>query len=293
MSDSAICPKCKRQANFAFNSSLTERILRCLFCGFASPISNVNFVPEPQYLFKYRPHDEFSKSWILNEELFFCSPLAFNDPFDSKIFHTLDGDEKQKRKFVTEFVGLTFPKMKKRQRAHFVTKRMKTFSDEKYHEEVTQSLVGRTGILSLTTKCDDILMYSYYANNHTGYCLKYRRTAENVFSIAMPVIYSEKYPKFAIANLDSFKTCDYGRLLLFTKSKQWSHEQEWRVTFLGKANTVIKPGSRLLEGIILGCAMKPEGKREVIELNNQKEHPVPIFQAVKHKYDFALDIQPL
>jgi hypothetical protein len=133
-------------------------------------------------------------------------------------------------------------------------------------------------------------MYSYYANNHTGYCLKYRRASENLLSIAEPVIYADAYPKLSMFDVSFFKTGDFGRAILFTKSKLWSHESEWRVTLANGANTLAKLPHTILDSIILGCAMTEDKRKEVIALNNQRKLPVPLWQAVKRKFDFAIDV---
>jgi hypothetical protein len=185
--------------------------------------------------------------------------------------------------------------MKKRQRARLITERLKVISSKNYEEDflnMHNKVMANAGVLSLSTKFDDILMYSYYANNHTGYCLKYRRTVESLLSIAERVIYSETYPKISVVNVSSYKTGDFGRQLLYTKSKRWSHEEEWRVTFASAANRIVKSPFPILDSIILGCAMKPDQRKEVVDLNSQRTCPVPIFQAVMHKFEFALDIKP-
>ena len=119
------CPNCKRQAMIAFSEKLTERFLVCQFCDFTGPATDLHFDPKPEFLFKYRPHDNFSKSWILDEELFLPSPLSFNDPFDSRITANFDGDESQRRSFFSQFIDLTKPGMKKRERARFITDHLK------------------------------------------------------------------------------------------------------------------------------------------------------------------------
>jgi len=136
-------------------------------------------------------------------------------------------------------------------------------------------------------------MYSYYANNHTGYCLKYRRAPENFLSIAEPVIYADAYPKLSMPDVSFCKTGDFGRTILFTKSKLWSHENEWRVTLANGANRVAKPPQPILDSIILGCAMTDDKRKQFIALNNQRKLPVALWQAVKRKFDFAVDVIPI
>jgi hypothetical protein len=296
MSATQTCPKCGRQANFGFSDDLTKKSLVCQFCDFVGPAIGLPFDPEPKFLFKYRRHDEFSKSWILNDELYLPSPLSFNDPFDAQIMYTFEGDEKQKRRFLGDFIDIKNPGLRKRQRARMITERVKSISSKENNEyflQIHKSLIANSAVLSLTTKFDDILMFSHYADNHTGYCLKFRRTAESLLSIAEPVIYSETYPKISIINVSSYKTGDFGRQLLYTKSKRWAYEDEWRVTFARATNRVVKSPFQILDSIILACAMKPDQRKEIIDLNKQRSHPVQIFEAVRNEFEFTLEIKPV
>jgi hypothetical protein len=52
---------------------------------------------------------------------FFSSPLKFNDPFDSKVMFTFEGDKTQKRRFLAESLEISHPTMKKRERARFIS----------------------------------------------------------------------------------------------------------------------------------------------------------------------------
>jgi hypothetical protein len=80
------CTRCKKEAGVAFDFGSGQKVTVCS-CGNTAPVSGLSFDPQPEFLFKYRPHDCYSESWILNEELFFASPAMFNDPFDSKIMY--------------------------------------------------------------------------------------------------------------------------------------------------------------------------------------------------------------
>jgi hypothetical protein len=85
------CPKCGKEAWIVFEPESGQRFIKCRWCGNIAPAIDIEFNPDPEFLYKYRPHDQYSKSWILNEELFFASPGNFNDPFDSKVMYTMEG----------------------------------------------------------------------------------------------------------------------------------------------------------------------------------------------------------
>jgi hypothetical protein len=108
MAFTAKCPKCKQEAGVAFDFDSGQKIITC-HCG-NNPLTQVlNFNLQPEFLFKYRPHDCHSESWIVKEELFFASPAMFNDPFDSKVMYTVEGTLEQKKKYWSYLFEEQFP----------------------------------------------------------------------------------------------------------------------------------------------------------------------------------------
>lgn len=98
-------------------------------------------------------------------------------------------------------------------------------------------------ITCFSEKPDSILMWSHYANKHTGFCVEYdlaKCTSLSAKMLLFPVIYTEEratipmslinfedptHPK--TADLDKFAP-DFVVSLL-TKSKIWDYENEWRI----------------------------------------------------------------
>ena len=125
---------------------------------------------------------------------------------------------------------------------------------------------------------------------HTGYCLKYRRSKENILSIAREINFRPSYPKFSVYEYPVGKVGPLGDKVLLTKAKYWEHEAEWRISIADYANRAIKSPHPILEGVILGCKMTSEQRMGMIRLNNQRARPVQIFEARKKKFEFALEI---
>lgn len=97
-------------------------------------------------------------------------------------------------------------------------------------------------VLSVTPIMDNILMWSYYGNNHNGICLghtlsDYLGSLEDCYNglvIYGDIIYSEKRPRYRyyksyfdsipfIGFLSKVKDC------CFTKFYKWEHEKEFRI----------------------------------------------------------------
>jgi hypothetical protein len=165
--------------------------------------------------------------------------------------------------------------------------------DHNGHIERTQKRIDEYGIVSFSEKPDNLLMFAHYAKDHTGYCLKYKRSAENVLSMTRAVNYEEHYPKFSLLDSEFRKKGTLGDKVLLTKAKCWEYEDEWRVSFANLPRRIIKSPHSILEGIIFGCNMRPEQREEIFKLNKRRAKPVAIFEARKKKFEFALEIIPM
>jgi hypothetical protein len=174
----------------------------------------------------------------VNEELFFASPAMFNDPFDSKVMYTVEGTVAQEKKYLSQVIEAKFPEIRKKGKWEIINKALKEKTIEKdYDNHVAriQRHIDNYGIASFSQKPDDLLMFSYYAKDHTGYCLKYRRSAENVLSMAREIVYEPSYPKFSVFDFSLGNVGPLGDKVLLTKAKCWKHEDEWRIVLPGLA----------------------------------------------------------
>ncbi len=98
-------------------------------------------------------------------------------------------------------------------------------------------------ITCFSEKSDSILMWSHYANKHTGFCVEYDLTKCTSLSAKMllfPVIYTEERATIPMSLINFEdpthpKTTDLDKFApefvvsLLTKSKIWDYENEWRI----------------------------------------------------------------
>lgn len=83
-------------------------------------------------------------------------------------------------------------------------------------------LQSKLRVVCFTEDENNPLMWSYYALNHTGVCLKFEPTKDSNFEKALcPVTYSDEL-------IEAKNTSDFTKCLL-TKLKAWSIENEWRI----------------------------------------------------------------
>lgn len=142
---------------------------------------------------------------LLNGRIYFSAPAGFNDPF-----------ELSAKVNISSSPLLSALSQKERDEVLRIFRlRPPTALSEDWKEKV--------GILCLSEDPANILMWSHYANNHSGICIGFD-TDHKPFSSAHLVSYSDERPA-AEFNSDPEKLLT--RVLL-TKSKHWSYEREWR-----------------------------------------------------------------
>ncbi|MFI3211486.1 MAG: DUF2971 domain-containing protein [Peptostreptococcaceae bacterium] len=130
-------------------------------------------------------------------------------------------------------------------------------------------------ILSTTKKHDNILMWSYYAKEHKGLCQEFsfsniidnvkKNSFENEKISKLPLVcfygevkYSSRRPPVTFimcknpTYFDIIDMIEKMQRSIFTKYKEWSHEQEFRISFLGdfKEETVILKNNKILNRFI-------------------------------------------
>ncbi|MGN6425107.1 MAG: DUF2971 domain-containing protein [Asticcacaulis sp.] len=132
-------------------------------------------------------------------------------------------------------------------------------------------------ILCFSKFNDSILMWSYYANNHSGIVLEFTdKTFNNPLKTARPVKYVAHMPNFYDDDLLSDTLAGYKVVneemildkMVWTKSDHWKHENEWRI-HVGRGRTNesyedIKFGKHELSGVILGARIKHQDAKEII-----------------------------
>lgn len=253
--------------------------------------------PKVQSLFKYCQLSTRSLYSLSEERLWYPSALAFNDPFDCSVIDFA-------HKFQTELDGarrkiIQRPKMPKSNDPSeaLITKRIRKIHKEfflkesaKDHEllskissaqQLFQKIAHNFGILCLSETPKNILMWSHYAQNHTGLCMEFERTPENKLGVeASPV----QYVRSRLTGSDSG--------LIFEKHVGWKYEREWRV--LEKKANQLYPFPGKLLSVICGAKMTEENRiliqRLIQSKNNFANCNVKIIDAEMNplKYEILL-----
>lgn len=160
-------------------------------------------------------------------------------------------------------------------------------------------------ILCLSEVPDSLLMWAYYASNHTGIVLCFRDdTHDNPFSMARPVRYVDQVPSLFDDDKLSDMLAGYGGLdhkriteqVVWTKSAHWAHEREWRI-YTGAGRTAdtyedVLFGAEELAGVIFGARAGEEYREEIAALVAKNYPATRVFQARLNPNKYALLIEP-
>jgi hypothetical protein len=256
----------------------------------------------PDFLYRYRGVSyEHSFHELTTGELYFPSPKDFNDPFDCHNLFSFDGatDSHWKNffKIVFEVNEPNSTALEMDEKIDKIIRSGRTRDKETLDglwEEWDCTLGGHNneyGIVCLSKKPNDILMWSHYAEKHKGYCLKFNTLLlANAFS-CYDVKYRRNYPRI--------KECsglnEMADIFMTSKSNHWEYEEEVRLLMPpSNGGRSHKFPPEALEGVTFGCNMEETNKDNIRQLLNDKGYcNLPIFQASKSKKSYSLEIMPI
>lgn len=169
--------------------------------------------------------------------------------------------------------------------------------------EANRHINDNFAITCFSKKSDEILMWSHYANKHTGFCVEYdfsKCTNWAALITLFPVIYSKNRPHFPMSIFEqsnNFKdiTVKEGNdsiisliRLLLIKSDIWRYEEEWRI--IGLQNQLID--KHLLEldivtKIYLGANISDKNEKEIVDIAKSKG--IPVYRYIMNQEQYTLD----
>ncbi|GAA4000890.1 DUF2971 domain-containing protein [Hymenobacter fastidiosus] len=255
----------------------------------------------PPVIYKYRYwSDKWHKRTLTEAELHFASADEFNDPFDSK-FHLrydLIPDKELLERLEKSAIG-AYPNeshefIKSRAQEAFANMRDEDYLDD-FHERKYIENNKFIGVLSLSEKSDNILMWSHYSDNHKGFVLGFDTNClfDSVGGTIHALNYQEKYPEI-IPGLGLRGDAAIREIaeVYSTKSSLWSYEQEVRIFKANAAKKNLQYNLGCLREIILGCKISQDDKESI--MNEAKKFPnAKIYQAKMSKRSFAIDVQQI
>jgi hypothetical protein len=284
-----------------------------------------------RYFYKYMTSDT-AKLVIAKRTLRFSRPALLNDPFDMGFDLPLPIDaERLKPRIIDAMwnahfgpspapaansLGLLIAFARGRiphmSREEF-TDEFSDVVDESLHgmrdlskfNEELRGFMATTKVLCLTDSPNNILMWTHYAEAHTGVVIRFRSIPEkdSMFGIAKPVQYVEDMPPLmsddeVVAMLSgSGSLIEAGLMdkLVYTKALHWRYEQEWRISAgngwsRGEAFEDVHFGPDELDGIIFGTNTSAENRHLITQLGKAQNAHVSIHEVKRSSQNFALEV---
>lgn len=153
---------------------------------------------QPETIFRYRYGSENDINALKNDQIWLSNMKSVNDKFEGQL------------EVSYENMNLNFE-----------------FLEELLKKKVDDSMEQIISSFYIACFCESVLkdtMWSYYANNHKGFCVEYYFNSFESPQFVFPVVYKDS-KKIDIDHLDESEI--YKSIL--TKYSEWSKEDEWRI----------------------------------------------------------------
>jgi len=243
----------------------------------------------PTHLFKYRTLTGEGKDrlagLVRDSTLYFPTFAELNDPFDSNFSYDFSAPVEVREGHWRHALPPDLP-----DREAAVRAAVEFALDEEKANASVRELLSKFGVYCLTAKPDNILIWSYYADGHSGVCLRFRM--EDLFvsycrdgGLLVPVEYLATYPTVPYFGSGVITLVHGG---IGTKATAWEHEVEWRIVH-PKISGALPCRRPALDGIILGCRISIEDERFVREL--AVSFGIPVLKASKMEREYGIQIE--
>jgi hypothetical protein len=216
----------------------------------------------PETLYKFREFTKNNINTLLKKEIFIPQVKSFNDPQDANLPFRYNpkeltpGNIYKKCLEIARRIFLDKDEAFIQNEAYRMQKENLLEDDqhlEKFDKLEYEKLNRTTGVMCLSPNVHNFLMWSYYSNSHTGFCIGYntkKLIESRIFGMGGKVIYSDKFPTYPMfPDIKSFTFLN----LLYTKSRVWKHEDEYRLLHTYKNGFVQKIDASFINEIVLGC----------------------------------------
>ena len=250
---------------------------------------------QPRVLYKYRACDRYNADILLCNQLRFARPKSFNDPFDCRFHIVFEGTPGEMKAFLLEGVAAKNPEWSEERREAKVDAILRAEAYEQTKADFSRLYVEkeleRMEVLCLSQKRDDILMWSHYAEQHTGICLGFDTEEWPILQEhAKAVLYQDEYPRVNALGPERESAV---RDLVFMKSARWAYEAEWRVVRAATENQrYIFPPEALVE-IVFGHRVAPRDMRMVIIMAYRSSCEPTFWKTVPSDHRYELEVKPL
>lgn len=214
-----------------------------------------------------------TESIFTKAQIYYGAPVGFNDPFDCNLkIHTNGSSDSDWEAHLDDLIAsVPDPTIRSLLLQHKVSKSWNTmpqFKDigKKQHKEHYED----SSVFCLSRKANSIPMFSYYADSHAGIAIEFTFGTDRVpcgFSFGKTdahgtpyegklayddVTYQSPFPELNFHKLRNVQGALI-RHLIFTKSDQWAHEEEFRIFRMKVPKSLVSFDRELLTKVVFGC----------------------------------------
>ena len=263
-----------------------------------------------RHLYKYSRVSACLLESLREGYLWLSKPSEFNDPFDCKIVidYRLTPEELQQHVHVRDSGSSNKErrviKLRGEGQYAFASRFAIDASDIDSGDprslalniaklaERSEFLDRTMGLCCFTEDPRSILMWSHYAANHSGVCLRFRhRSSSDLSEHCFPVQYRRSVwscRSKADDPIAQARALIRGSLI---KSEVWRYEREWRVVAFGSGKSHFDPKD--LDGVILGVQISKRDRRAILSILRKKVYShVELLQAYQHPLKYGVRILP-
>jgi hypothetical protein len=250
-------------------------------------------------LYKFRPYDtvehrEWVRQILVEHRVYFSRSSELNDQDDLRPLLQLrqyPHDDETRRALLTDAEESwarrkVSPEDISKMRQRLLSMPLHDFNKEAM-TRAHRRLDEEYWIFSLTTDRDCQRMWIEYADDERGLCIHFHAHERSPFGFSQQVMYRPTRPStpYPFGDLSEREIAERATL---TKTRRWAHESEYRwirypdVDYTGTGlrfegrYAYFDPSA--LSGITVGRRMSPERVTAVLEIAEQHDPPLPIYQ---------------
>jgi hypothetical protein len=251
----------------------------------------------PPKLYKYTtldgPRSDWTRSLIVDSALFFARPSMFNDPLDCRIPPSFEADAESIKGFWRDRWAQQGRPPRSQQELQQMVAMSETEAGRQRLTKVYYELLDTYGIACFNTRPDNFLLWSYYADKHSGVAVRFDTRDEFLEQIPQPYLplkveYAKEFPRVSMYDPDRFGLIQN---TLGTKADVWRHEGEWRLITVGRWGIVKMPAG-MIDGVVLGLRTSRDVEGEVRRWVADAGREIELLRIRHRPNSFALEVVP-
>ena len=245
-------------------------------------IEAINQGKLPRFLYKYRPLNSFTDSIITKSTFWFARADSFNDPFDCNLTESRNIKLTDFKAYISK---LDIPQDVVKDNIELVKRNPSQIREQAISSR--SKTINAYGLLSLSQNYDSILMWSHYAENHTGLVIELDLLEDPEFFLSpLKVKYQKTYEPVNFFGRTT--DLEYIKYVLATKSSDWDYEQEIRILkdSIGEFNFK----KSIINKVYFGCrCAEPEKQRIKSLFKSNGYQNIKFFEAKEAYGKFKLN----